>query len=223
MARAATLPNDQNCTLAELETAMRAAPTLAGYRRMAAIHLILRGQPPRFAALAHAVHRTTVQRWVRRFNAAGIDGLLDASRCGRPRRISRAQSERYRGLIEQPESAGQAHWTAKKFHGYLRTELDHELSYSTVLRWLHQQGFRLKVPQPWPNRQAEPTTQHSHRRQRLLAQERLAELGRLRAALSSALLARPQPDREAVDGDQGPPRRIHRLHRPRSRPTYRAS
>lgn len=172
---------------------MRAAPTLAGYRRMAAIHLILRGQPPSFAALAHAVHRSSVQRWISRFNAAGIDGLLDAPRSGRPRKISRAQSERYRGLIERPTAAGQAHWTAKKFHGYLRSELDHELSYSTVLRWLHEEGFRLKVPQPWPDRQDE--------------EQRAAWLVRLRELLADERVELWYGDEMGVEGDPRPRRR----------------
>ena len=32
-------------------------------------------------------------------------------------------------------------------------ELDQEVGYSTVVRWLHDQGFALKVPRPWPNGQ----------------------------------------------------------------------
>jgi transposase len=46
-----------------------------------------------------------------------------------------------------------------KFHGYLRQELQHEIGYRTLVRWLHDQNFRLKVPQPWPARQDEEQRQ----------------------------------------------------------------
>jgi len=78
---------------------------------------------------------------------------------GRPARITPEQSARYRQLIEQPELADHLHWTAVKFHGYLRQELQQEIGYRTVVRWLHDNNFRLKVPQPWPDRQDETQRQ----------------------------------------------------------------
>lgn len=41
----------------------------------------------------------------------------------------------------------------------MRDELQIEVGYSTLVRWLHEQGFRLKVPQPWPDRQDEAQRQ----------------------------------------------------------------
>ena len=38
----------------------------------------------------------------------------------------------------EPARAGETHWTALKFHGYLKTEYREELSYSTLLRYLHE-------------------------------------------------------------------------------------
>ncbi len=58
-------------------------------------------------------------------------------------------------MIRHPEKANQRHWTGKKFHGYVTKELDNEIGYRTVLRWLHEEGFRLKVPRSWPNGQDE--------------------------------------------------------------------
>ena len=60
-----------------------------------------------------------------------------------------------RATFEHPETADPRHWTARKFHGYLNQTVGLEVGYSTVVRWLHEQGFRLKVPQPWPDRQDE--------------------------------------------------------------------
>jgi hypothetical protein len=45
--------------------------------------------------------------------------------------------------------------SSRKFHGYLREKLKEEVGYSTLVRWLHDNGFLIKVPQPWPDRQDE--------------------------------------------------------------------
>lgn len=148
-------PNAENCSLAELETAMRAAPRQRAFVRIKAIHTLLREFDHATVAGVFGITRETLARWIRRFNARGIDGLIDAPRAGRPPHMTPAHKRRYRELIEHPEQAGQTHWTAKKFCGYLRAELDHAVGYRTVVRWLHEEGFRLKVPQPWPDRQDE--------------------------------------------------------------------
>ena len=148
-------PNAENCSMAELEIAMRAAPRQPAFIRMKAIHTMLRGFDHATVAGVFDISRETLGRWIRSFNERGIDGLIDAPRSGRPAHITPEQKQKYRKLIEHPEQAGQTHWTAKKFCGYVRDEFDHELGYRTVVRWLHDEGFRLKVPQPWPDRQDE--------------------------------------------------------------------
>ena len=155
MSRPPQLPNAENCSLAELEVAMNASPTRSAYRRMLAIRTVLLGYRPSEVALMHGVSRQSMVNWINRFNARGIDGLIERARPGRPRKIPPEHTERLRQVVAQPSLAGQVHWTARKFHGYLREQLDTELSYSTALRWLHENDFALKVPQPWPDRQDE--------------------------------------------------------------------
>jgi transposase len=125
---------------------------------MAMRALALHIAPEQVAAL-YSVSPRSLNNWVRKFNEQGIDGLIEGPRSGRPSKITQEQSAHYRQLIEQPELAEQLHWTAVKFHGYLRQELQHEIGYRTVVRWLHDQNFRLKVPQPWPARQDEEQRQ----------------------------------------------------------------
>jgi transposase len=186
-------PNDQNCTMAELQTAMKASPTQKGYKRMLAIEALFRGNPHGQVASIFNITRETLAGWVREFNHRGIDGLVDAPRSGRPRAISAEETDRYRQLIDKPEQAGHAHWTATKFHGYLRTELEHEIGYRTVVRWLHEQGYRLKVPQPWPDRQDE--------------RAREAFVEKLRAWLADADIDLWYQDEMGVEGDPRPRRR----------------
>lgn len=190
---AAIWPNAENCSRAELETAMRAAPRQRAFVRMKAIHTMLRGFDHATVAGVFDVTRETLSRWIKNFNERGIDGLIDAPRSGRPPQITPAQKPHYRDLIKHPEKAGQTHWTAKKFCGYLREELNHAVGYRTVVRWLHEEGFRLKVPQPWPDRQNE--------------EARAAFVERVKQWLSDDQIDLWYQDESGFEGDPRPRRR----------------
>jgi transposase len=186
-------PNAENCSRAELETAMRAAPTQRSFVRMKAIHTLLRGVDHAAVARFLDITRQTLNQWIKKFNQRGIDGLIDAPRSGRPAHINQEQKQKYRELIEHPEQAGQVHWTAKKFHGYLRNDLDHAVGYRTVVRWLHEEGFRLKVPQPWPDRQDEAA--------------RVAFVQKVKDWLADEQIELWYQDEMGVEGDPRPRRR----------------
>jgi transposase len=135
----------------------------------------------------------SMRTWVAAFNRQGIDGLIDRPRPGRPRAIGAEHEDRLRDLIVRPTQAEITHWTAKKFHGYLREKLQLEVGYSTTVRWLHEQNFRLKVPQPWPDRQDES--------------QRQAWLIRLRELLADEQIDLWYMDEMGVEGDPRPRRR----------------
>jgi transposase len=189
-----TRPNAENCTLSELDTAMQCAPTQRSFVRMMAIRsmIVLNLTCEQAAVLVDKTKRA-VSNWIKCFNQAGIDGLIDAERSGRPREITPDQSETYEELIRKPEKAGQTHWTAVKFHGYIRKEFEHEVGYSTLVRWLHEKDFRLKVPQPWPDRQNEEMRQEFLKQLRLWLNNNVIELWYL--------------DETGVEGDPRPRRR----------------
>lgn len=134
---------------------MRCTPTQLASERMRAIRALLLGKAAVDVADIFEVSLRTLYRWIVSFNARGIDGLIDRPRLGRPRRISVDKTATYRAVVEQPQSVGECHWTAKKFHGYLRSVCGEAVGYSTVTRWLHEQNYCLKVPRPWPDRQDE--------------------------------------------------------------------
>jgi transposase len=176
MARPLALPNPENASHAELAAAAKCARSQREASRMRAmIALIMEVEP---AGVAHifGVDERTVRRWVRAFNRAGIDGLLDKPKPGRPRKILPERVEECRGALEDPEQAGRKHWTGVKFHGYLREELGIEAGYSTVIRFLHEQDYRLKVPQPWSDRQDEAARQAFREQLAELAQDPEAEI-----------------------------------------------
>jgi transposase len=149
------MPNRENVSLADLEIAAKASPRQRGFVRMSAIRALCLGYSHEQVAELYSVSRRTVSRWVNCFNERGIDGVIDRPRPGRPKKIGPKKSAQYRDLIQNPEKADHTHWTGKKFHGYISEKLNDEVGYRTVLRWLRDEGFRLKVPRSWPNGQDE--------------------------------------------------------------------
>ena len=153
------MPNPENASLAELDGAARAAASRRSNGRIMAIKALIMGAAPEFIAGLHNVSRKTVGSWIARFNQAGIDGLIDRPKPGRKRAIPAELAPTCVELLEQPQKAGEQHWTGVKFHGYLTNQLQLEVGYSTLIRFLHEQNFALKVPQPWPDRQDEELRQ----------------------------------------------------------------
>jgi len=150
------MPNAENCSLAELEIAMGAAPTQKAFVRLSCIRALPLGQVAKeHVCQLYLVKLNTLNGWIRRFNASGIDGLLDQKHPGRPRKIPPWLTPELKDLIATPGEVGVTHWTGKKFHGYLTEQLDLEVGYRTVMHWLQDHNFRLKVPRPWPDRQDE--------------------------------------------------------------------
>jgi transposase len=139
--------------LTELEIADRASASRWSHVRMSAIRILMLGFTHDQVAAISVVSRRTLSRWVQRFNERGIDGLIDGPKTGRPPKITAEQSKEYEELIERPQRVDVTHWTAKKFHGYLTEKLQRDIGYRTVVRWLHEKRFRLKVPRSWPNGQ----------------------------------------------------------------------
>jgi transposase len=57
--------------------------------------------------------RQTLRDWVHRFNHGGVDGLIDAKSPGRPPKLSVAQQEELRRLVEagpDPDRDGVVRW-----------------------------------------------------------------------------------------------------------------
>ena len=188
------MPNRENCTLAELETAAKAAPIQRTNLRLLAIKALAMGISHGQVAVLFGVNEDSVSRWVRRFNQRGIDGLTEGPRSGRPPKITRERSDEYRELVLHPERVDETHWTGRKFHGYLTSSCQEEVGYSTLMRWLHDEGFRLKVPRPWPDGQDE--------------EERRAFITRVREFLRDQGIDLWFLDECGVEGDPRPRRRF---------------
>lgn len=149
-------PNAENASEAELLAAMEAAPNKRSYIRLAAVRALLHGLPRQQVCLLYHRSDRMVRLWITNFNSGGIDALASKPRTGRPRKVLRERlQEVVVPVLEDPAAAGERHWTGVKLHGWLKKELTVEVGYRTVIRYLHELNYNLRVPQPWPERQDE--------------------------------------------------------------------
>lgn len=84
--------------------------------RMHALLLISSGQSCQQVAEIFGEDRRTVQRWVRRFETDGLDGLRDGEHQGRPATLDERQWEKLKrevGGRPKPLRVGQHHWNGK--------------------------------------------------------------------------------------------------------------
>jgi len=149
-------PNAENATLEELKVAMEAAPTRRGFIRLSVIRALLLGLERSMACAMFCRSDRVVRLWIGLYNEGGIDALATKPHSGRPRKV---RLQRARDLLvpvlENPKEAGQLHWSGVKLHGWLKEQLGTEIGYTTTLRYLHELGYNLRVPRPWPDRQDE--------------------------------------------------------------------
>jgi transposase len=168
-------PNPENASLAELYAAQRAG-NRETHRRCTVIILLITGSSREQAMAAFDLSESAVKKMVRAFNLYGIDGLVAGKRTGRKPRISKTQKEEILEEFEDPGRAQRTFWTATAFHGHIAEKYQVECSYNTVVRLLHEKGYVLKVPQPWPDRQDEELRKKFRAQLRTLAEDEEVEL-----------------------------------------------
>ena len=154
MARPLAQPNPENASLADLHAAVRAG-SYETQRRCMAIIMLITGIEREPVCRAIESSDSAVRKWIRAFNKRGIDGLIVRKRPGAPRKIPREKAEKIVEELKETQEGPEPFPSAKAFHGYVAQKYRIECSYQTLLRLLHEKGFVLKVPRPWPDRQDE--------------------------------------------------------------------
>jgi len=163
-------PNPENASLAELNAAIRAG-SYETQRRCVAILMLITGSPREQLCRAMEVCHSALRKWVRAFNLRGIDGLVVKKRPGAPRKIPARKAQLIVEELKERQDGAEPFASAKAFHGYVSAKYQIECSYQTLLRLLHEKGFVLKVPQPWPDRQDEAAREAFRERLRVLSAE----------------------------------------------------
>ncbi len=90
--------------------------------------------------------------WVKRFNEAGIPGLTDKPKSGKPRvHSTEVRGELIDLAMQNPRSLGYPFelWTLIRLQTAFKERTGIHLSDSTIWEWLNEEGLRLKRQQSW--------------------------------------------------------------------------
>lgn len=105
------------------------------------------------------VCEATARTWIKRFNAAGLDGLRDAGRSGRPPTFT---AEQVGAVVEasltKPDELGLpfACWTLDRLEAYLHEEKDIAIQRSRIGEILVAEGLRWRQQETWFGERPDP-------------------------------------------------------------------
>lgn len=134
---------------AEVRRLAKRTKDAAQARRLLAVAAILDGASREEAAKTGGMDRQTLRDWVIRYNEAGVEGLRDRPRSGRPPRLNAAQLAELARLVEEgPDVAehGVVRWRCVDLQAQIKARFDVDLSERHIGRLLGQLKFtRLSV------------------------------------------------------------------------------
>lgn len=119
--------------------------------RLHGLLLVSNGQSCQQVAELFGEDRRTVQRWVKRFEAQGLDGLREGEHTGRPASLdARKWAALGRDLRRNPRAFGHAShlWDGKLLSEHLRIRYGVSLGVRQCQRIFGQMEFRLRKPRP---------------------------------------------------------------------------
>lgn len=121
----------------------------------------LASQGWRVPAIARDVglHAATVRLWLKRFNAAGLDGLRDRPRAGRPATYAAEQAGQVVALsLTDPRSLDLpfASWTLDRLTAYLHEVKHISMSRAQVGKLLVAEGLRWRTQETWFGARVDP-------------------------------------------------------------------
>ncbi len=123
--------------------------------------LWLAHQGRRVPAIARevGVSEATVRLWLKRFNAAGLDGLADPPRSGRPPTYPPEQvGEVIAASLTDPQALGLpfASWTLDRLAAYLNEERGIAIKRSRLGELLQDEGLRWRTQETWFGERPDP-------------------------------------------------------------------
>jgi len=154
MSRILAFPELTGEQLVDLQRLLRSRSAPTGVQRRASlIWELAAGSSLAEASEAVGLHYTNAHRWVRRFLASGVKGLVEGPRSGRPPAYDReATSEILTVATARPPDLGLGFttWSLPKLEEYLRQRpsLKH-LARSTIRRRLRAACLGYRAGQTW--------------------------------------------------------------------------
>ena len=105
------------------------------------------------------VCEATVRRWLRRFNRAGIDGLVDQPRSGRPPTYTPGEvGDVVAVSLTDPQELGLpfGSWTLDRLAAYLNEQRGIAIKRSRIGEILVAEGLRWRSQEPWFGERPDP-------------------------------------------------------------------
>lgn len=118
--------------------------------RSRAVRAVLRGRSMADVADAYDTDRSTVFRWVRRYQQEGDDGLRRQPGSGRPRKLQELEEDELQELVLRPASDFGYEtdlWTVRRLHGVICKEYHVVISKDTIWRRLREAGLTYQKPE----------------------------------------------------------------------------
>jgi transposase len=119
-------------------------------RRLAVDAVVVEGVPVTEVARAYGTDRSTIHRWLVRFENEGETGLHRRPVPGRPRKIESLDANSLTALVLAPASQygfETDFWTTRRLIQVIRAEFEVAVSKQTVLRRLHEAGLSYQKPE----------------------------------------------------------------------------
>lgn len=164
---------------ADLRQVAKSLSDATQVRRVLALALILDGASRTEAATACGMDRQTLRDWVHRYNAEGIEGLLDRLAPGRPPLLTPVQEEELKTIVlAGPDLArdGVVRWRRIDLKRVIRERFEVEFHERTVGKILAKLGFkRLSVRPQHPA--SDPAAQEAFKKTSPRASPRRSPLG----------------------------------------------
>jgi len=166
------IPTLSQAQQVELETLYRTTkdPRL---RTRAQMVLLSAEQSLKVPEIARIVREgeVTVQRWLKRYLAEGLEGLKDAPRPGRPEQLTEVyRTELLAAVRRRPRSLGQPFslWTLQRLVDYLAEKTGLRFTDETVRKTLKKAGIVLSRPQ---HKISSPDREYQVKKRRLKTHE----------------------------------------------------
>jgi transposase len=123
--------------------------------------LWLASQGQRVPAIAAQLRlaQATVRRWLKRFNATGLDGLRDQPRAGRPSTYTAAEvGAVIAASLTDPQRLGLpfASWTLDRLTAYLNEAKGIAMKRSRIDELLRAEGLRWRSQETWFGERVDP-------------------------------------------------------------------
>lgn len=106
--------------------------------------------PVTVVARAYGTDRTTLHRWLSRFEVNGDSGLLRKEGNGRPRKLEDLDSDALKQIVLSPASNygyETDFWTTRRLIQVIQSTFEVLLSKQTVMRRLHEAGLTYQKPE----------------------------------------------------------------------------